>query len=59
MYGCLSLQVKPGLVMTVICVLVELVAINTLGSAVFNLYEFPEWAKESHRSKWNTSSEST
>lgn len=34
----------PGFVMNLVCVVVELVAIHTLGPLVFGLHSFPEWA---------------
>lgn len=37
-------MVKPGIVMEIICVSVQLVMINTLGVWMFNLDEFPDWA---------------
>ncbi|XP_054707639.1 Na(+)/citrate cotransporter-like isoform X2 [Uloborus diversus] len=35
---------KPGLAMNLICCAVQLFMINTLGAAMFNLREFPDWA---------------
>ncbi|XP_072142933.1 solute carrier family 13 member 2-like [Dermacentor andersoni] len=34
----------PGFVMNMVCVVVELVAIHTLGPLVFGLHSLPEWA---------------
>uniref|UniRef100_T1J6D4 Citrate transporter-like domain-containing protein n=1 Tax=Strigamia maritima TaxID=126957 RepID=T1J6D4_STRMM len=35
---------KPGIVMNIICLLVMLFNIETVGKALFNLNEFPDWA---------------
>ncbi|KAF2344419.1 Solute carrier family 13 [Trinorchestia longiramus] len=37
-------MLKAGLVMNVICVLVATLMINTLGVAMFDLNNFPDWA---------------
>ncbi|KAK8776821.1 hypothetical protein V5799_029835 [Amblyomma americanum] len=34
----------PGFLMNMVCVTVELIAINVLGPVVFGLHVFPEWA---------------
>ncbi|XP_054707608.1 Na(+)/citrate cotransporter-like [Uloborus diversus] len=38
---------KPGLVMNLVCCAVQLFMLNTLGVAMFNLNEFPNWANNS------------
>ena len=35
---------KVGFLMNIVCVIVNMVAINTYGLAMFNLNEFPDWA---------------
>lgn len=37
-------MMKPGIVMNIICLVVQFTMINTLGKAMFNLDTFPEWA---------------
>ncbi|EEC02204.1 Na+/dicarboxylate, Na+/tricarboxylate and phosphate transporter, putative, partial [Ixodes scapularis] len=41
----LSDMVKTGFVMNVACILIEVLAINTLGEWAFNLSQFPAWAE--------------
>ena len=35
---------KVGFLLNIVCVIVNMVAINTYGVAMFNLNEFPDWA---------------
>lgn len=35
---------KPGVVLKILCCIVELIMIQTLGVYLFNLHEFPAWA---------------
>ncbi|GIY76613.1 hypothetical protein CEXT_282891 [Caerostris extrusa] len=35
---------KPGIVMNLVCCCVQLFMINTLGAAMFDLHQFPNWA---------------
>ncbi|XP_054707089.1 solute carrier family 13 member 2-like [Uloborus diversus] len=37
-------MVKPGIIMNIICCLIQILMINTLGSYMFNLDTFPAWA---------------
>lgn len=37
-------MVKPGFFMNILCVAVEVLMINTLGSAIFDFKHFPQWA---------------
>lgn len=39
-------QAKPGLVMNLVCCSVQLLIINTLGVAMFDLNSFPSWANK-------------
>ncbi|XP_042900402.1 Na(+)/citrate cotransporter-like [Parasteatoda tepidariorum] len=35
---------KPGIFMNVLCVAVQMLMINSLGSLMFDVHNFPEWA---------------
>ncbi|GFY76476.1 hypothetical protein TNIN_397341 [Trichonephila inaurata madagascariensis] len=37
-------MLKPGILMNIICVIIEVVMISTYGNAIFNFSEFPSWA---------------
>ncbi|KAK8785593.1 hypothetical protein V5799_008043 [Amblyomma americanum] len=37
-------MIGPGFLMNLICVMFEIAAIHTIGSLVFDVYQFPEWA---------------
>lgn len=37
-----------GFVVTVMCIIVELVAAHTLGPLIFGLNTYPDWAAASH-----------
>ncbi|GFS45247.1 hypothetical protein TNIN_58381 [Trichonephila inaurata madagascariensis] len=41
-------MMKPGLILKVLCCIVELFMIQTLGVALFNLQTFPTWANSSY-----------
>ena len=41
----LSLKVKAGVILNILCLLVLQVTINTWGYAYFNLGEYPKWAR--------------
>uniref|UniRef100_A0A131YQ64 Na+/dicarboxylate na+/tricarboxylate and phosphate transporter n=1 Tax=Rhipicephalus appendiculatus TaxID=34631 RepID=A0A131YQ64_RHIAP len=45
---------KPGLMMNMLCSLVETAMIHALGVYVFGLQSFPDWAKETELSTANT-----
>ncbi|KAI1292118.1 Solute carrier family 13 member 5 [Halotydeus destructor] len=38
-------MVKPGLVMNILCILLQILLVNTWGVFVFNFNQFPEWAQ--------------
>lgn len=40
----LLLQMKPGVILKILCCSAELIMINTLGVYLFNLRTFPDWA---------------
>lgn len=41
-------MVKAGIVMNVACILIEVLAINTLGEWTFHVSEFPAWAEKAN-----------
>jgi len=43
-------QIKPGFMMNIMCVGVELFLINTWGRLVFDLDTFPDWAMKNQTS---------
>lgn len=47
----LSDMVKTGFVMNVACILIEVLAINTLGEWAFNLSQFPAWAEPANSTR--------
>lgn len=47
----LSDMVKTGFVMNVACILIEVLAINTLGEWAFNLSQFPAWAQPANSTR--------
>ncbi|PRD31105.1 UNVERIFIED_CONTAM: Solute carrier family 13 member 4 [Trichonephila clavipes] len=49
-------MMKPGLILKVLCCIVELFMIQTLGVALFNLQTFPTWANSSYVSDSSLSS---
>jgi hypothetical protein len=40
------IQIKPGLIMNIICIAIEIILINTLGDYIFNFSQFPDWAEQ-------------
>ncbi|GFT97982.1 solute carrier family 13 member 4 [Nephila pilipes] len=49
-------MMKPGLILKVLCCIVELFMIQTLGVALFNLQTFPAWANSSYVTTVSSSS---
>nr|GBL55054.1 hypothetical protein AVEN_3189-1 [Araneus ventricosus] len=39
-------MMKPGVILKILCCIVELFMIQTLGVALFNLQTFPDWANK-------------
>ncbi|XP_037505360.1 solute carrier family 13 member 2-like [Rhipicephalus sanguineus] len=39
---------SPGFLMNMVCVIVELISIHTLGPLVFGVHSFPSWAAQNH-----------
>ncbi|KAB7507032.1 hypothetical protein Anas_00202 [Armadillidium nasatum] len=43
---------KAGIVMNILCVLVINIMINTLGVAMFNVYELPDWVSSADNANY-------
>ena len=39
-------MIKPGILMNIIAITLQLISINTLGVWIFDLNNFPEWANQ-------------
>ncbi|KAH7969160.1 hypothetical protein HPB52_015195 [Rhipicephalus sanguineus] len=44
----ISDMAAPGFLMNMMCVIVELISIHTLGPLVFGVHSFPPWAAQNH-----------
>ncbi|OTF77245.1 hypothetical protein BLA29_008697, partial [Euroglyphus maynei] len=42
-------MIKPGIVMNIIAIIIQLISINTLGVWIFELNHFPDWATLTNR----------